>query len=61
MRLDAYLAEHVDGWSRSRLQRLVENEDVLVNDRAVKSSYKLRDGDVVEVDVVEVPVARFVP
>ncbi len=61
MRLDAYLAEHVDGWSRSRLQRLVENEDVLVNDRAVKSSYKLRDGDVVEVDLVEVPVARFEP
>ena len=61
MRLDAYLAEHVDGWSRSRLQRLVENEDGLVNDRAVKSSYKLRDGDVVEVDLVEVPVARFEP
>lgn len=61
MHLDAYLAEHVDGWSRSRLQRLVENEDVLVNDRAVKSSYKLHDGDVVEVDLVEVPVARFEP
>ncbi len=61
MRLDAYLAENIEGWSRSRLQRLIENEDVLVNDKAVKPSYKLRTGDVVEADLVEAPVARFEP
>ena len=60
-RLDAYLAENIDGWSRSRLQRLIENEDVLVNDAAVKPSYKLRDKDEIEVDLIEVPVARFEP
>ncbi|MEP6946473.1 MAG: RluA family pseudouridine synthase [Acidobacteriota bacterium] len=60
-RLDAFLADNIDGWSRSRLQRLVENEDVLVNDKAVKSSYKLREGDVVEADLIEAPVARFEP
>lgn len=60
-RLDAYLAESIAGWSRSRLQRLVENEDVLVNDLKVKSSYKLHDGDEIEVDLVELPVARFEP
>jgi len=60
-RIDAYLAENIDGWSRSRLQRLVENEDILINDRAVKSSYRLREGDVVEADLVEAPVARFEP
>jgi 23S rRNA pseudouridine1911/1915/1917 synthase len=60
-RLDSYLSDNIEGWSRSRLQRLVENEDVLVNDKAVKSSYKLREGDVVEADLVEAPVARFEP
>ena len=60
-RLDAYLAESIDGWTRSRLQRLIVDEDVLVNEKAVKSSYKIHDGDVVEVDLIEVPVARFEP
>ncbi|MEQ1645165.1 MAG: S4 domain-containing protein, partial [Pyrinomonadaceae bacterium] len=61
MRLDAYLAENIDGWSRSRLQRRIDNEDVLVNDKAVKSSYKIRESDEIEVDLVEAPVARFEP
>ncbi len=61
MRLDAFLAENIDGWSRSRLQRRIDNEDVLVNDKAVKSSYKIRANDEIEVDLVEAPVARFEP
>ncbi len=60
-RLDAFLAERIDGWSRSRLQRLIENEDVLINEAAVKPSYKVREGDEIEVDLIEVPVARFEP
>ena len=60
-RLDAYLAESIDGWSRSRLQRLIENEDILVNDKAVKPSYKIHEGDAVDVDLIEAPVARFEP
>ena len=31
LRLDAFLASHIEGWSRARLQRLIEAEDVLVN------------------------------
>lgn len=60
-RLDAYLAENIEGWSRSRLQRLIDNEDVLVNDKAVKPSYKVRENDDIEIDLVEAPVARFEP
>lgn len=60
-RLDAYLAENIDGWSRSRLQRLVENEDILVNEKKAKPSYKIHEGDEIEADLVEVPVARFEP
>lgn len=61
MRLDAFLAEHIEGWSRARLQRLIENEDVLVNEKSVKSSYKLRENDEVDVELTEAPTARFEP
>jgi 23S rRNA pseudouridine1911/1915/1917 synthase len=61
MRLDSFLATQVEGWSRSRLQRLIEDEDVLVNDTAVKSSYKVRESDAVEVELTELPVTKFEP
>jgi len=60
-RLDAFLAEQIDGWSRSRLQRLIEDGDVLVNEKEVKPSYKLRESDEIDVDLVEVPTAVFEP
>jgi 23S rRNA pseudouridine1911/1915/1917 synthase len=60
-RLDAYLAEQIEGWSRSRLQRLIESGDILVNEKEVKASYKLREGDAIDVDLTEAPVSRFEP
>ncbi|HEV7842231.1 MAG TPA: RluA family pseudouridine synthase [Pyrinomonadaceae bacterium] len=60
-RLDAYLAARVEGWSRARLQRLIEDGDVLVDQRAVKSSYKLRAGDSVEVELTPPPSSEFTP
>jgi len=60
-RLDAYLALHIDGWSRARLQKLIENGDVLVNGKEAKASYKLREGDEVDIDLTEAPAERFEP
>lgn len=60
-RLDSFLAEHITGWSRSRLQRLIDNEDVLVNAKPAKSSYKLRVGDDVEVELTESTANSFLP
>src|SRR5215204_6307349 len=60
-RLDAYLTEQIDGWSRSRLQRLIENGDVLVNGKEAKASYKIREADELDVDLTEEPVAKFEP
>ena len=60
-RLDTYLASHIEGWSRARLQRLIENEDVLVNGKVAKPSYKLRDGDEIEVELVAPPTDVFTP
>lgn len=60
-RLDAYLAEQIEGWSRSRLQRLIENGDILVNTKEAKASYKVREGDEIDVDLTEQPAAKFEP
>ena len=60
-RLDAFLAEQIDGWSRSRLQKLIEAGDVLVNGREARPSYKLREGDELDIDLTEEPDARFEP
>jgi 23S rRNA pseudouridine1911/1915/1917 synthase len=60
-RLDAYLASHIPNWSRARLQRLVENEDVLVNGKSTKPSYKLRLNDEIEVELVSTAAEIFTP
>jgi 23S rRNA pseudouridine1911/1915/1917 synthase len=61
VRLDTYLASQFDGWSRARLQRLIENEDVLVNGKVSKPSYKLRANDELEVELVAPPADVFTP
>ncbi|MBQ6356170.1 MAG: RNA pseudouridine synthase, partial [Solobacterium sp.] len=56
IRLDRYLSTCTD-LSRSRLQMLIEEGNVTVNGKPVKSSYKTEAGDRIEVLVPEaVPV-----
>jgi 23S rRNA pseudouridine1911/1915/1917 synthase len=44
-RLDQFLTAHLDGVSRSRVQMLMEQGDVLVNGEREKASMKLRGGE----------------
>ena len=60
-RLDAYLAEKIENWSRSRLQKLIDDGDVSVNENQAKSSYKLRADDSIEIELSELPVKTFEP
>jgi 23S rRNA pseudouridine1911/1915/1917 synthase len=61
VRLDTFLASQIDGWSRARLQRLIDSEDVLVNGKPSKPSYKLREQDEIEVELIAPPTDNFVP
>src|SRR5215470_12590992 len=61
VRIDTYLATRIEGWSRARLQRLIEAEDVLVNGKPAKPSYKLREHDELEVELTASASASFVP
>ena len=60
-RLDAFLTEHLNGWSRARLQRLIENEDVLLNGKIAKPSQRVRPNDEIEVELVPSSPASFTP
>lgn len=58
-RLDTYLASQIEGWSRARLQQLIEDEEVLVNGRRAKSSQKLQANDKIEVELIVSPATAF--
>lgn len=60
-RLDSYLATRIEGWSRARLQRLIDSEDVLVNGKTAKPSYKLRHNDDLEVELTAPAADSFTP
>lgn len=60
-RLDSFLAARIPSWSRARLQRLIENEDIIVNGKNTKPSYRLRRDDHIEVELTVLPVNRFEP
>ena len=61
LRLDAFLASQIEGWSRARLRKLIENEDVLVNGKPSKPSYKLREGDELEIELTTTSTVNFEP
>ena len=44
-RLDQFLASQIADTSRARVQQLIDEEKVLVNDRGVKASLRLRGGE----------------
>lgn len=48
-RIDKYISQIYPEHSRSKLARLIDEGQVLVNETVVKSSYKLRVGDSIEV------------
>ena len=60
-RLDTLLAARIEDWSRARLQRLIEDGDVLVNGHTVKPSCKLKTKDEIEVELTPPPAANFTP
>ena len=45
LRIDRYLSEACEELSRSYIQKLLKNQDVLVNGGPVKASYKVAAGD----------------
>lgn len=60
-RIDSFLSSRLSDISRTRLQRAIEGGDVLVNDRQVKASYRLHEGDRIEIEMPEPPPLSLQP
>lgn len=52
-RLDHYLVRKYSDFSRSKIQRLIKNHSVKVNDTSVKTGYQLQMGDVIMIEEFE--------
>lgn len=52
-RLDIYIADEIEELSRTTVQRLIDEEKILVNGKKQKSSYKPEVGDEINIDIPE--------
>ncbi len=55
MRIDQYLKHHLSNVTRTKLQNAIETESVKVNEKAVKSSYKVKPFDIITVSMPHPP------
>ena len=53
MRIDKYLSNNIEGKSRSFIQGLIDSDSVIVNNKNIKSNYKLKENDIIEVVMPE--------
>ena len=49
LRIDKFLMHRIENATRNRIQNAIEAGNVLVNDKAIKSSYKVKPLDVISV------------
>ncbi|MEA2005857.1 MAG: RluA family pseudouridine synthase [Acidobacteriota bacterium] len=60
-RLDSFLAVNISELSRSQIQKLIEQQKVKVNKDIKKPSYKLRKGDRVIVEYMDLEPEKIIP
>ena len=60
-RIDAFLSNEIADLSRSFIQKLIEDESILVNDKTTKSNYKIRLNDNIYVCIPEPKEVEIVP
>ena len=59
IRLDAYIASVNPELTRATVQRLLEEGNILVNKCTKKSSYKVKEGDKIEINIPEVKESKL--
>mgnify|MGYP001466510407 CR=1 FL=1 len=60
-RIDVFAAENYEELSRSGIKKIIDSGNVLVNGKAVKANYKLRNGDVVTLIVPQIEPLEILP
>lgn len=59
-RIDSFLAKRLD-LTRTRIQELIKVEQIKVNNKKVKSSYKIEENDEIEVIIPEIQEVEIMP
>ena len=60
IRIDSYLADITD-MSRSKISKLLKDNIILVNDKNVKNSYVLKQGDIINILEYDEPLSEILP
>lgn len=49
-RIDGFLSKFDDNYSRTAIQKMIENEKISVNGQKIKPSYKVQENDIIEIE-----------
>ncbi len=60
-RIDVFLAENAENLSRSGVQRLIEEGHICLNGGNVKANYRLREKDLIDVEIPDVKEVEILP
>lgn len=52
-RIDKYLSERLPDMSRSKIQKLIKDKNILVNNKTIKANYKLEKNDEIKISIPE--------
>ncbi len=61
IRLDRFLSDHIDGLSRSFIQKIIAENKVTVNGRIVKSKTSLKEGDEIRLELPSCAEPEILP
>ena len=60
IRLDTYLSEETE-YTRSKIQKLIKDNQITVNDKKTNSSYKLKENDIININELEEEITDILP
>ncbi len=58
IRIDKYVMELLRDKSRSYIQGLIEKGSILVNNKIIKSNYKVKQGDIIDIQIEEPEILK---
>ncbi|MDO4518959.1 MAG: RluA family pseudouridine synthase [Eubacteriales bacterium] len=61
LRIDKYLSERDEQFSRSYIQKLISDAQILVNGKEIKSNYKVRPNDQISIDIPDLSEPDILP
>ncbi|MDF2866156.1 MAG: pseudouridine synthase, RluA family [Clostridia bacterium] len=60
-RLDIYLSNNLNEYTRSYIKKLIEDNEILVNDKSVKSGYSLKLNDKILIKDIKIQESDIIP